>query len=404
MPVYTYNGIDESGKFVSGDEPGDSQAEAVNRLSTAGISVTSISPKTALSLGFDLGKFFNWVSTYDLKYLYVNLATLIDAGCSLRASLASLAEQADHPTLKSVLTDINSQIASGKSFSESLKGHPAIFPPLFTNLVKAGEEGGMLDQILLRYAAYTENQEKTKSRIRGAMVLPVIVVLVAIGVIVGLLTYVFPTFMQLFKGKENLLPLPTKIVMTISDFLLYRWSTLLGLIALSIFLIWMFLRTRYGWRVYSWIQLRVPLFGKLFRKVYIARFAHTLGALVKGGVPALRALKITGDTIPNDYVRDVINEIHTSVERGGSFTAPMQTNKFLFPAMVTLMIHVGETTGKVDMMLNKVGEYFDAETQETINAILAAIEPIMTVIMGGIVLTIALSMFLPLFNISKLLK
>lgn len=404
MPVFTYNGIDGTGKFVTGDEFGENQAEVVTKLTAAGVSVTSIGPKSAAGFRLDLMKFFRWVSSQELKFFYVNLATLIDAGCSLRASLASLADQADNPTFKSILTDLNSQIASGKSFSESLKAHPTVFTPLFTNLVKAGEEGGMLDQILLRYASYTENQEKTKSRIRGALVLPAMVTLVAVGVITGLLTYVFPTFMQLFKGKEDQLPGPTKMVMAISNFLLYQWPTLLGIIFLVIIATWLFLRTSFGWRLYSWIELHVPLFGTLFRKVYVARFAHTLGALVKGGVPALRALKIAGGTIPNDFVRDVIDQIHTSVERGGSFTAPMHLNKFLFPSMVTLMIHVGETTGKIDAMLNKVGEYFDAEVQETVGAILTAIEPILTVIMGVVVLTIALSMFLPLFNITKLLK
>ncbi|RCK80085.1 MAG: Type IV fimbrial assembly protein PilC [Candidatus Ozemobacter sibiricus] len=404
MPIFTYNGIDGTGKFVTGEENGETPAEVVNRLSAVGISVTSIQPKDKGSFTLDLMKFFRWVSAYELKFFYVNLATLIDAGCSLRASLASLADQADNYTLKQVLTDINAQIASGKSFSEALKAHPEIFTPLFTSLVKAGEEGGMLDQILLRYAAYTENQEKTKSRVRSALVLPALISVVAVGVVIGLLTYVFPTFMQLFQGKEDKLPLPTKMVMAVSDFMRYQWPQLLGLIFTAIVAFWLFLRTRIGWRIWSWIELHLPLFGTLFRKIYVGRFAHTLGALIKGGVPALRALRIAGDTIPNDYVRDVINQIHSSVERGGSFTGPMHLNKHLFPSMVALMIHVGETTGKIDLMLQKVGDYFDAEVQETISAILTAIEPILTVIMGVIVLTIALSMFLPLFNITQLMK
>lgn len=404
MPLFTYNGIDGTGKFVTGEESGESQAEVVTRLSSVGISVTSIEVKRGPSFKVDLMRFFHWVTAQELKFFYVNLATLIDAGCSLRASLASLADQAENPVFKSVLADINAQIASGKSFSEALGAHPDVFTQLFVSLVKAGEEGGMLDQILLRYATYTENQEKTMSRVRSALVLPAIVLVVAVGVVVGLLTYVFPTFMQLFQGKEDQLPAPTKFVMAISDFIRFQWPMLLGGLFTGAVALWLFLRTRIGWRIFSWLELRMPLFGTLFRKIYIARFSHTLGALVKGGVPALRALRITGGTIPNDYVKDVIDQIHNSVERGGSYTAPMHLNKFLFPSMVTLMISVGETTGKMDYMLQKVGDYFDAEVQETIGAVLSAIEPILTVVMGVIVLTIALSMFLPLFNITKLMK
>ena len=404
MALYTYTGIDPSGKEIHGQEAGASEEEVIGRLSSSGVSVLSIRAKRALSFNFDPSKYMQWVSNKELKYFYVNLATLIDAGCTLRASIASLADQADNPLLQSVLKDINAQIASGKSFSESLAQHPNVFTPLFVNLVKAGEEGGMLDQILLRYAVYTENQEAIKAKIRGALILPTLVLVVAILVVVALLTYVFPTFMQLFKGKEHLLPTPTRVVIAISDFLRYQYLVILGILFGGGIGIGLALRTDTGWRIFSWLQLHLPLFGRLFRKAFVARFAHTLAALVKGGVPALRALKITSETIPNVIVQDVIGTIQESVERGGSFTAPMHKQKYLFPAMVTLMIHVGETTGQLDSMLSKVGQYFDAEVDEAIDAIIKSIEPIMTVVMGSIVLTIAASMFLPLFNMTKIMR
>lgn len=404
MPWFIYSGINTKGKNITGEEFGESQSEVMARIMAGGISILDIQVKKDQGIFGSIAKRLNWVSASELKFLYVNLATLIEAGCTLRASLASLGDQSENPLLKKALTDINAAIASGKSFSEALRAHPNIFAPLFVSLVKAGEEGGMLDQILLRYATFTESQEAIKSRIRGALILPAIMILVAVGVVVGLLTYVFPTFMQLFKGRENLLPLPTQIVMAISDFLRYQYLTLLLIGIGTIIGMWFYLRWEKGWRTFSWFQLRVPLFGTLFRKAYVARFAHTLASLVKGGVPALRALKITSETIPNSEVCDVIGSIQESVERGGTFSAPMQQHKHLFPAMVTLMISVGETTGKIDFMLDKVGEYYDQEVSEAISAILTAIEPLLTVVMGTIVLTIAASMFLPLFNISKVLR
>lgn len=404
MPWFIYSGFDSKGHAVSGEEFGDNQAEVMSRLMTGGVSVLEIRTKKGEGIFDAIGKRFQWVSTHELKFLYVNLATLIEAGCTLRASLASLGDQSENPMLKKALTDINAAIASGKSFSESLQAHPSIFSPLFVSLVKAGEEGGMLDKILLRYAVFTENQEAIKGRIRGALVLPAIMILVAVGVVVGLLTYVFPTFMELFKGRESMLPTPTKIVMAVSDFLRYQYLTLIGLGILGVVGLWLFLKWEKGWRAFSWFQLRVPLFGTLFRKAYVARFAHTLGSLVKGGVPALRALRITSETIPNTEVKDIIASIQESVERGGTFSAPMQKHKHLFPAMVTLMISVGESTGKIDHMLDKVGEYYDQEVSEAISTILTAIEPLLTVVMGTVVLTIAASMFLPLFNISKVLR
>ncbi|MDD2998641.1 MAG: type II secretion system F family protein, partial [Candidatus Riflebacteria bacterium] len=330
--------------------------------------------------------------------------TLIEAGCTLITSLSSLADQAENPTFRKVLLDVSNSVTNGRSFGEALQAHPRVFSQLFICLVKAGEEGGMLDKILLRYAIFSENQEGIKSRVRGAMVLPAIMVLVATGVIIGLLTYVFPTFMVLFKGRESMLPLPTKIVLAISDFLRYQYLTLSGIIIGVSIAFYFFVKSKRGWRIFCYWQLRLPLIGTLFKKAYVASFAHTLGALIKGGVPALRALKITAETIQNIEVSDVIGDIAQSVERGGTFSAPMQRHKYLFPTMVTLMVNVGESTGRIDQMLEKVGQYYDGEVQEAISAILTAIEPLMTVVMGVIVMTIAASMFLPMFDIARIMQ
>jgi len=233
------------------------------------------------------------------------------------------------------------------------------------------------------------------------MVLPGIISIVAVGVVIGLLTYVFPTFMQMFAGKEHLLPAPTKFVIKVSDILRFSYHWIFAAIISLSMAFYMILQTKLGWRIFCIVQLRMPLFGVLFRKVYLARFAQTLGALIKSGVPTLRAIHTTGETIPNVIVTDALRVISSCVERGGTMTSEMHNYPLLFPNMVTLMISVGESTGTIDAMLEKVGSYFEAEVQEAISAILSAIEPIMTVIMGVVVLVLALSMFLPLFDIGK---
>ncbi|MBI3039141.1 type II secretion system F family protein [bacterium] len=405
MPTFKFKGLDSQGTLVTGTEFANSQQEIAGRLMAKGLSILELNEvrKSPLELEF-FTKIFQRVSRKELKFFYVNLATLINSGCTLRASITALAEQTENQFFGKALLKINSDIASGSSFSDAVSRHPKIFSQLFIHLVKAGEEGGMLDDILLRYAAYEENQEKIRSRVRGALVLPAIMVMVAIGVVVALLTYVFPKFMELFKGREQLLPLPTKIVMGVSNFLRNQWYLAIILTISSAVIIYLVLQTKIGYRYFSRLQLWAPLFGELFRKTFVSRFARTLAALSKGGVPTLRALKIVMDIIPNVSVKNAVNEIYINVEKGGNYSDPMQKNKALFPSMVTLMMRVGETTGNIDHMLNKISDYYDAEVEAVVAAIIATIEPIMTVIMGGVVLIISLSMFLPLFDIGKLLK
>lgn len=402
MPVYTYKAIDHTGQVVEAEENGESAESLIKKLSGMRLSVIDIKQKKKLSgFNFKLGSLFERVSGHELKYFYVNLATLINSGCTLKTSIAALSEQSDNKYFQRVLLDIDRDITSGKAMSESIAKHPRVFDQLFITLVKSGEEGGMLDQILLRYASYIENQEKIKSRIRGAMILPAIISVVAVGVVIGLLTYVFPTFMQMFAGKEHLLPAPTKFVIWVSDTLRYGYHWIFAAIFSFVMMAYMILQTKLGWRWFCIAQLHIPLFGRLFRKVYLARFAQTLGALIKSGVPTLRAISTTGETIPNVIVTDALKVISSCVERGGTLTSEMTRYPLLFPNMVILMISVGESTGTIDTMLEKVGGYFEAEVQEAISALLSAIEPIMTVIMGVVVLVLALSMFLPLFDIGK---
>ncbi|MBF0501917.1 MAG: type II secretion system F family protein [Candidatus Riflebacteria bacterium] len=403
MVLFVYQGVDQAGKPVSGEEFGETQAVVITNLQGKGISVIEIRAQVA-SHEFSLGKLFRHVSSKEMRFFYNNFATLINAGIALRSGLFALSEQIENVYFADVLRQMASSIERGKSFSESLAIFPNLFSPLFIALVKAGEEGGMLDSILLQYAAYADSQDKIKSRVAGALVLPGIVSMVAVIVVVALLTFVFPTFMELFKDKPQLLPAPTKWVMACSVFLRYHYLQLLGCILLFIICLYNILKTKGGWVAFCKIQLKLPLLGNLFRRMYLARFSHTLSALLKGSVPIIRALDLTIGIIPNVLIANAIMRIRESVEKGGGFALPMSMEKDIFPSMVILMVHVGETTGNFDKMLEKVGLYYDEEVNDAINIILTSIEPIMTVLIGGVVLIISMAMFLPMFNLTQAMR
>ncbi|MFZ4773722.1 MAG: type II secretion system F family protein [Terrimicrobiaceae bacterium] len=419
MAKFEYKGIDASGATVSKTEEGTSIDEVSLKLMEMGISVLEIKPvasfgasdPTNLDKGGPANKkqsllssLFGSVSNKELKIFYVNLATLVSAGISLRSCVNALAEQAENPYFQTIMANISQSIEAGKPFSEAVAQHPKVFPGLFVNMLRAGEESGKLDEVLRRYAIYCEKQDKIVGKLKGAMIMPVILILVASGVVTGLLVYVFPTFMKLFAGKEDMLPGPTKLVMAISNFLQYNYLQLIGYGTLIVVAMKLILNSDIGWRVFCTIQMKAPLLGNLFRKSYIATFCQNMATMLKAGVASLRALKIAQDSISNVVMRDVVNEIYDSVERGSSFSAPMKKNSQLFPTMVTLMVNIGEESGTLNQMFEKISEYYEAETEEAINAFLTAIEPLITIVMGMVVCLIAMSMFLPLFDLGKTMK
>lgn len=402
MPWFSYHAIDGAGKPLAGREYGKDVEEVTGRLNDNGLVVLDIRMESGFN--FDLTRILGWISNYELKIFFVNLATLLGAGCSLHTSLASLAEQTENRRLADILNEVDRDIVSGRTFTEALARHPKVFPQLFINLVRAGEEGGTLEEVILRYATYTEKQETMRRKVRGALVLPAFLAIAATGVTIALLTYVFPTFMELFRGKEHMLPGPTKLLITISDFIRFHWLFLGGASVAIPLGLWLFAKTPIGNVIFCYLQLRLPVLGRLFRKMQVAQLSHTMASLLKSGVPALRAIKITEETIPNIFVQQAMAAILENVRKGGNYVAPMSQYPYLFPKMVTLMVQVGETTGTLDAMFLKVAEYFDAEVDEALQMMINMIEPAMTVIMGGVVLFIALAMFLPLFDMTRVMR
>ena len=420
MAKFECNGIDASGAAFKRVEEGISLDEVTTRLINAGNSILDIQPVTSLAMGEGgssgqsgaategkpglLGSIFGGVKGKELQIFYVNLATLVSAGISLRACVNALADQAENPYFRYVLQNVSKSIEAGKPFSDAVALHPKVFPPLFVNLLRAGEESGQFEEILRRYAIYCEKQEKIVGKLKGAMIMPAILILVASGVVTGLLVYVFPTFMKLFAGKEDRLPAPTKLVMAISNFLQHHYVQLLGYGIGSMIVLKIALNTDVGWRFFCYLQLKAPLFGNLFRKSYIATFSQNMATMLRAGVSSLRSLKIAQETISNIVMKEVVNDIYESIERGSTFSAPMAKNAHFFPRMVTLMVNIGEESGTLTQMFEKISDYYESETEAAIDAFMPAIEPLITIVMGLIVCLIAMSMFLPLFDMGKLMK
>lgn len=416
MAKFECKGLDSSGAVFKRVEEGTTLEEVAQRLMNAGNSIDDIQPLSTISMSNDSSSaasghsgevkvwFWQRVKGKDLQIFYVNLATLVSAGISLRACVNALAEQAEDPVFRKVLQGVSRSIEAGKPFSDAVALHPRVFPSLFVSLLRAGEESGQFEEILRRYAIYCEKKEKITGKLKGAMIMPCILIVVATLVVIGLLVYVFPTFMKLFAGKEDRLPTPTKIVMSISLFLQHNYASLVGYIVLIAGVIFAIYSTKIGKRLFCQVQLRSPLFGNLFRKSYIATFSQNMATMLRAGVSSLRSLKIAQDTITNVVMQEVVNDIYESIERGSTFSAPMAKNSQFFPRMVTLMVNIGEESGTLTQMFEKVSEYYEAETEAAIDAFMTAIEPLITVVMGLVVCFIALSMFLPLFDMGKLMK
>ena len=342
--------------------------------------------------------YFGGVKTKQIVLMTRQLSTLIDAGLPLLRSLNVLIAQLKPCKLRDILREVAGDIQSGSTFSDSLAKHPKQFDRLFVNMVRAGEVGGMLEIVLQRLAIFMERREALKRRVKGAMVYPVAVVIIAAGIVAFLLTKVVPVFADIFGQFGGKLPWPTQFLMSCGDFMVYKWWALLasiGWILIGFKLIFKFHFVR---RLRDRVSLKAPLIGDLVTKVSVARFARTLGTLINSGVPILQALKITKETINNEIIQDAVDKVHDSIKEGDTIAAPLDKTK-VFPTMVVNMIDVGEETGALDQMLIKVADIFDAEVEIAVEAMLRLMEPIIIVVLGGVIGFIVVSLYLPIFTL-----
>jgi type IV pilus assembly protein PilC len=399
MAVFVYQGRTASGN-QNGEIEAPDRSAAVGELRRRAILVTKIAEKTAPKVSF---KFGGKVKDKEMAIFTRQFSTMIDAGLPLVQCLNILAEQSESKTLRSVTGQVARHVEAGSTLADALRRHPRTFDDLFTNLVEVGEAGGILDVVLQRLAAYIEKAAALKRKVKAAMVYPCAIIGVALLVVIFMLTFVIPTFAQMFKDLGADLPLPTKIVMILSDFVRgYILLIIAGMIG-SVMALRSYYRTEGGRATIDALMLKLPIFGTLVRKVAVARFTRTLGTLVQSGVPILDGLRITARTAGNKVVEKAVLQCRAAVTEGKTLADPLRTSG-VFPPMVTQMISVGEQTGALDAMLSKIADFYDDEVDTAVSTLTSLLEPIMIVFLGVVVGGLVVAMYLPIFKLVTLVK
>jgi type IV pilus assembly protein PilC len=396
MPVFTYRGTNRSGAAVSGELTATNKLELQNLLKRQQITATKMSEK---GREFNIPTFGSGVNARELSIFTRQFSVMIDAGLPLVQCLEILASQQENKTFQKVLTNTRASVEGGSTLSAAMKQSPKVFDPLYTNMVEAGETGGILDTILQRLSGYIEKNVKLKRAVKSALVYPVGVLTIAGLVIILLLWKVVPIFATLFAGLGVSLPLPTRIVIGMSN-LIGSWFGLIflaGFVAI-IFVLRAWYGTPGGKLAMDAIILKLPVLGILMRKIAVARFTRTLGTLISSGVPILEGLDITAKTAGNAVVEQALNKVRKSLEEGKSLTEPLKDSQ-VFPGMVTQMIAVGEQTGAMDAMLQKIADFYEEEVDAAVKDLLTALEPVMIVFLGVVVGGVVISMYLPLFSL-----
>ena len=396
MPVFTYRGTNRSGGSVSGELTARSKAELQTLLRRQQITPTKMSQK---GKEFNLPTFGSGVNSKELAIFTRQFSVMIDAGLPLVQCLEILASQQENKTFQKVLTGTRGSVEGGATLSTAMRQFPKVFDALYVNMVEAGETGGILDTILQRLSAYIEKNVKLQRAVKSAMVYPIGVLSVAGGVIVLLLWKVVPIFATLFAGLGVDLPLPTKIVIGLSHLIgsIFGFLILVAAVA-GIFGLKVWYGTPQGRYAIDATILRLPVLGVLMRKIAVARFTRTLGTLISSGVPILEGLDITAKTAGNAVVEKALQQVRKSLEEGKSLTEPLKDSN-VFPGMVTQMISVGEQTGAMDAMLQKIADFYEEEVDAAVKDLLTALEPIMIVVLGVVVGGVVISMYMPLFTL-----
>ncbi|MBM3248389.1 MAG: type II secretion system F family protein [Candidatus Omnitrophica bacterium] len=402
MAVFKYVAKDESAKTVSGKIVAKDKESVVDELRKRKLVVISVDESkgsSLMELKFGSSK---RVKTEDLVIFSRQLATMVDAGIPLMQSLDVLREQIKQGEFKKVIGSLHDDIEVGNSLSNSFAKYPNVFDTLYINMVKAGESSGMLNVILERLAIYLEKMSALRRKIKSAMVYPIMVVSMAIVITAILMLKVVPTFKGIFEMLGGELPMPTQILIFVSD-LFSKWVLyLIGFIVVVAFVVGRWARTERGSMTIDRFKLKIPVFGELFKKVAVSRFSRTLSTLIQSGVPILAALEIVGKTSGNKVVENAIENVRINVKEGESIAAPL-IKSGVFPPMVTRMISVGEQTGELEKMLGKVSDFYDEQVDATISALTSLIEPVIIAFLGVVVGGIVIALFLPILKITQLI-
>jgi general secretion pathway protein F len=403
VETFTYEATTREGNIITGTIEVASERLAIDRIQEMGYFPLKIQKRVEGESLFQrvLLMLEGGVKEKDIMTFTYQLGVLLEAGFPLDRSLSILSGLSEKKKLKELIADLISHVRSGKAFSEALSRFPSVFPPFYVNMVKAGEVGGFLEETISRLVVYLENSESIKSDVRSALIYPSLLSFVGGTAIVILLTFVIPQFTKIFSDMGQALPLPTVILLAISDGMLEYWWLILIVVSGVVFGIRKYIRSENGRRQWDGFKFRLPVFGKLFKETAVARFSRTLGTLLNSGVPILNALQIVQGTLGSDRISEAIAAVKESARRGRGISEPL-ANTNIFPPIAVHMITVGEETGKLDEMFMKIADRFDIEVRNTIKRMLALLEPALILIMGIVVGFIVISMLMAIFSINEL--
>ena len=395
MPSYQWKGRGRNGEEQAGVLVADSKDAVVNMLRAKQVQVTAVTEK---GKEFSLPKFGGGVSKKEIAIFTRQFSVMIDAGLPLVQCLEILAQQQNNREFQKCLLAVRTDVESGSALADALRRQPKVFDDLYCNMISAGEAGGILDTILQRLSTYIEKAVKLRAQVRSAMIYPVVVIVIAVGVVTVILWKVIPTFATLFMELGAELPLPTQITIWLSQFLA-KWAIVIFIaIGATIFALASWHKTYNGRRKIDKFTLKLPILGGVLRKIAVARFCRTLGTLTASGVPILDGLEITAKTSGNAVIEDAIMEVRQAVEEGRTISEPLRDTE-VFPPMVVQMVAVGEQTGALDAMLQKIADFYEDEVDEAVANLMALLEPVMIVFLGVCIGGIVISMYMPMFDL-----
>jgi type IV pilus assembly protein PilC len=407
MPAatYEYKVRDRQGKLLEGSLEAESSQLVVSRLRQMGYVPIAVDRKddSGINKELKLPGFRGKPKIKDIAVFSRQFATMIDSGLSLLRALYILAEQTENKAFCLIIDEVRQDVERGSSLSQALARHPKVFHRLYVAMVKAGETGGVLDSVLLQLASTIEKQVELRRKIKSAMTYPIVVFCLCILIAAAMLLFIVPTFKNLYKQLGGTLPLLTRTLISLSSFFTSFWWLIALMTGGGIFAFRRWIATPRGRDLWDAFKLRVPVFGRLVQKTALTRFSSTLAVLLRSGVPILEALEITSETVDNAVLSRAVKDVQSAVKTGESMAKPLGTHA-VFPPMVTQMIAVGEETGAVDTMLDKIGEFYNQEVQATVDALTSLLEPLLIVFLGAMVGGMVIALYMPMFNIIKLIK
>ena len=401
--TYNYKVRDRTGNVVTGELVADSEGLVVAKLREMGYTPIQVDKQKTGGMKMEINLRPGHVKLKELAVFSRQFATMVNSGLPILRSLAILAEQTESKELAKVIGEVRVDVEQGSSLSQAIVRHPKAFNDLYIAMVKAGEAGGVLDMVLLRVAEQIEKEVSLRHRIKSAMTYPVVVVIMVTLIMMAMLLFVVPQFQAIYSQLGGVLPFPTRILLGISNGVRKYWFIVLGAGIGGVIALKRYKKTENGRAKIDAIMLKIPVFGGLFHKTALSRFASTLGMLMKAGVPILQALDIVTETVNNRVISRAVVDVQSSVREGESIARPLGKHP-VFPPMVVQMLAVGEETGAVDAMLEKVSEFYDDEVTATVDALTSLIEPLLIAFIGGAVGAAVIALYMPMFNIINLVK